>query len=119
MYIYIYIYSYIYTYIYSIYISYAILTVIISHLRNFMMQAYPAELLPHSPAPLAAASSAATAAAQRWCGLAAVQEDDGEAILPLYDAMAEKMETWWDFEWVFLNGKICAISMGHNYYSDL
>ena len=69
-----------------------------------MMQAYPAELLPRSPAPSPApsASSAATAAARRWCGLAAVQEDDGEAILPLYDAMAEKMETWWDLYGLYI-----------------
>ena len=44
--------------------------------------------------PSASASEPGAVAARRWCGLAALQEEDREAILPLYDAMAEKMETW-------------------------
>lgn len=58
----------------------------------FMMQSYPKEIATAVPgASDGSAADPGAEAARHWCSLAALQEDEREATLRLYDAMAEKM----------------------------
>jgi hypothetical protein len=68
-----------------------------------MMQSYPKEIATAVPgASDGSAADPGAEAARHWCSLAALQEDEREATLRLYDAMAEKMETWLDFGQIFM-----------------
>ena len=84
------------------------------------MQSYPKEIATAVPgASDGSAADPGAEAARHWCSLAALQEDEREATLRLYDAMAEKMENlvgfWSDFHGILWY--ILAISsMGFSWY---